>query len=401
MSTKNLKTLNDFLEAGIELYPRDVDENTKALIADWFGYRKVCHNALFPVMFNRVLERDYPRYMELLRIEARTAGSEYDWLVTNYEERQTTHGGTDVSTNNSINSGNVTNATTFTAGQSTSTTENGNESATHNGTLNETGTQTTTRTDDLRHNTSVNGAVNGTSNTTSSHTPNLVNVTDTSANETNRHGALTRQAPYDADYSGLTSDTNKNRLHVVGDSGVDVGVTGITNDSEYNAGFPNLVITNPTTAADELSDNSSVNHVRATTSGSELTSTQVSTGDNKTETTLTTDTGTVTDALSRNLQHTNVDTNEATSHNVTNVTHSGSDTTQTTTTNNLSNTATNRTQYGKVERTIYTGRSGQSPQYLLNDAVSFIKSTSAWAWLYSKIDSCFMLVYDLDRYENI
>ena len=66
------------------------DPILKEEIKAWFGYRRVCtiNPEKFLVFFHRTLRNDHERYSQLLRIEPGVA--EYDWLVQQYHERQTT-----------------------------------------------------------------------------------------------------------------------------------------------------------------------------------------------------------------------------------------------------------------------------------------------------------------------
>ena len=345
-----MKTLQDFLNEGVDIYPDSVDEATRSIIQDWFGYRQVGSDKFFPIWMKRTLDRDYPRYMELLRIEARTGGSEYDWLVTNYEERQVKLSGRDTNTSSATGTSNRTANKTFLAGQTETTRDTGSGTTSANGTSTDTGTSTTVR------------------------TPNLTNETNASGNDTSRHGVLQRQAPYSADYDTLTSNTNASKSHTVGEDGVDSGTASGTNDSGFNAGFPDLTIKNPTASSDELTDNANVSYNKTSQTGNE----QVVTTPN----TLNTTSNTGSDSHDNTVIRT----------------HGGTDQDNTTETGSTSNNGTTYTDYGRIEREIHTGRSGQSPQYLLADAVKYIKDTSAWKWLYNQLDKNFLMVYNIDEY---
>lgn len=63
-----------------------VTDDLKQTIFDWFQYREVSDDDKFGVFINRVISRDYNAYRELLRIQPGYA--RYDWLVTQYFERQ-------------------------------------------------------------------------------------------------------------------------------------------------------------------------------------------------------------------------------------------------------------------------------------------------------------------------
>lgn len=445
-----LKTLNDFLaDQSVNLYPSNVDNTTKEVIQSWYGYRKVANNHYFPNWFYRTLVRDYPRYEELLRIEARTAGSEYDWLVTNYEEREVQLTGSDSTTENRSKTLNRTDNRTFTAGTSELVVDSATDDTDGTVTTAHTGTEGNLLTRNLAHNdneryqNSAQGTNNGTrtpnlthsllgSDTTAesgsnsnTRTPNLTTETKDSGNNTSRHGALQRQAPYDADYTGLTSATNANVTHTVNEDGVDIPNAELTNNSGFMAGFPNLTITNPTAASDELIDNSNIGYSNSHESGTETNSgttsntsqldkseTRTETGtetnnittsqtEDNTATKSATDTGTENNARTVNLQDADTTDMTRTHSGRSETTRSGSDLDVHTATGTDTDTATVSANRSNVERTIYTGRSGQSPQYLLADAVEFIKSTSAWLWLYRQLDKCFMMCYDIEDYEEV
>lgn len=87
-------------------FPETVDDALKQTIYDWFQFRPVCDDDRFNVYFNRVLNRDIGRYNELLRIQPGI--SNYDWLVTKYQETQWTHEGQNDITRSSELNGTVT-----------------------------------------------------------------------------------------------------------------------------------------------------------------------------------------------------------------------------------------------------------------------------------------------------
>lgn len=73
-------------QQGIQLYPDNIPEALQETIADWFGNRHIADDVLFPLWFKRLLNRDFTRYEELLRIEPGIA--QYDYLVGVYRERR-------------------------------------------------------------------------------------------------------------------------------------------------------------------------------------------------------------------------------------------------------------------------------------------------------------------------
>lgn len=443
-----LKTLNDFINDEIPIYPSFVDEVTKSTIQDWFGYRKVASNKYFANWFYRTLMRDYPRYQELLRIEARTSGSAYDWLVTNYEERQVETQGNDTTSENKSLTTNRSNNRTFTAGTREVTVDNSTDETDGSVTTKHTGTDENKLTRNLNHSDSerfikdaqgVNDSVrtpnlrtvttgsdetDQTGNTSTNRTPDLTTENKTSGSDSSRHGALQRQAPYDSDYPGLSGGTNSNVYHTVGENGVDANNPELINESGYMAGFPTLVISNPTAASDEVTSNSNVNYNKVHESGSDLTigstalntqtdrnetrsetgtdTTRITTSDNEDNTTTRngSDTGTENNVKTLDLTDTDETDTTNTHEGRSETTRSGSDLDVTVSTGNDSGNTNTTATRKNLERTIYTGRTGQSPQMLLSEAVEFIKSTSAWLWLYRQIDKCFLMAYDISEYEE-
>lgn len=397
-----LKTMNEFLtDPTVNLYPEDIDDATKEVISNWFGYRRVANNRFFPLWFYRTLERDYPRYIELLRIEARTADSEYDWLVTNYEERQVEIKGNDTIAQTDNGTSNQTNNRKFTAGTSRVTTHNDQDVT--EGTLESkhTGTDNNLLTRNLNHQDTERVQIDAEGSNSSTRTPNLTDVSKTSNVDNSRHGVLQRQAPYDADYAGLTASTNANVAHGVGNDGVDTGTVEMLDNSSYMAGFPALVIQNPTAASDEVSSNSNVNYNENTHTGNEVNVTNTTNDEDNTTTRNGSDTGTERNERTANLTDKDTTNEEVTRTGRTETTNSGFDTDLTTIQGTNSKNVNKQATRNNLERTIFTGRSGQSPQLLLKDAVEFVKSTSAWKWLYQQIDKNFMMLYDIDEFEEV
>ncbi len=91
------KTYAQMIAEGLITFPSNVDDATKALIFDWFQYREVNDNTLFPNMFKRTLAMSMRKYNQLLRIQPGQPfivdGVEkvvtYDWLVQSYREALT------------------------------------------------------------------------------------------------------------------------------------------------------------------------------------------------------------------------------------------------------------------------------------------------------------------------
>ena len=395
------KTLNDFLDEHINVFPSDVDAATQALIVKWFGYRQVAHSVFFPNWMERTLDRDYPRYQELLRIEARTAGSEYDWLVTNYLERQVETKNTDTTTKSDTTTSNQTNERTYEAGISEVIVDSDTDKDTGTTSMARTGTDTNLMTRNLSSILSGSEEVEESTSSEGTRTPNLTSENKNSNNNTSRHGFITRQAPYDMDLSGNNALLNISVNHTVGEDGVDTMNGEVANDSHFMAGFPNLAIQNPTATSDELTDNADITYGHTTQSGTETTENEGSRTGETSRSETTSDTGTENNARTLNLNDTQTDNLTRTHNGTTTKTKSGEDVDTTEISGTVTKSGTGSLAHDGVEREIHTGRSGQSPQFLLDEAVKFIKETSAWQWLYRQIDKCFMMCYDISEYEEV
>ena len=83
-----MKTFQELRTAGVITYPAAVTNDLKQTISDWFDNREVCDDDKFNAFFNRVLNRDLPRYNQLLRIEDRLgADAVYGGLSAFYNLR--------------------------------------------------------------------------------------------------------------------------------------------------------------------------------------------------------------------------------------------------------------------------------------------------------------------------
>lgn len=400
------KTLNDFLDEHINVFPSEVDQATRDLIIQWFGYRQVAHSVFFPNWLMRTLERDYPRYVEETRIEARIAGSEYDWLVTKYLERQVETKNTDNTEKTSQGTKTQNNTRTFAAGTTEVTVENDTDRGTGSVTDQHTGTENNLMTRNLV--TDVDGTKGTIDNTSTSitRTPNLSSEVKESNNNTSRHGALQRITPMDAEYAGNNPSLNDNVSHGVGSEGVDVNPNNVMlNNSHFMGGFPNLSIQNPSSASDELVDASNITYNTTSQTGVESTTTDKDRSSDETTDLTTSETGTenklrtvnLTDAGVRDLTDTHNGRKE--------ITKGGQDVDTSNMSGSDSKTDNEQNSFNGLVREIYTGRGGEregnSPQDLLKSAVEFIEKTSAWKFLYRQIDKCFMMCYDIDEYEEV
>lgn len=366
-----LKTMLEVRQT-TNIYPDGLDifEGDKRAIQNWFDMRYVCDNEKFVAFFQRVLMRDYGLYRELLRTEPHI--SKYDWLVQQYTESQTYEKGSDTTTSNgqTTNTGTVNTATGQTTSNTDTTNSAGNSS--HTRTTNDTDTKTRTGT------TTNSGTDTTTTTTTDQNT--TVSTSQSGGSDTVSDGShdnqkgLTRENPMSISYSG---------------SGVSIDGNDNTGSLEWKSP------TNQTETDTRHTGNTTTNYGKNDSSNVTGNGTQtvngstvhgLTTGTNDTET------GTHT------ANDLDTDTTSNTTQTVSTGSVSGSGTTESenqTVTGSASNTnKQNLTQH------INTGRSIDTAT-LLSQAQAFIMNSSAFQWLYSRLDPCFMGVYNDDNNYDI
>lgn len=222
-----ITTLEKYEAAGYEL-PDVLDDATKTLIDDWFGTRY-----LVKEHFDRYMKRqcnlDFPRYLQLLRIDPVSAS--YDWFVDNYLERQviSKNTGTDTKTGKTTTSG--------TTGRTTS-----GSSKTENDFL-----------DTLTHDTTVADTNESTVNDTA--------ISKNVSMANNAHDGVARVAPMSAEYTAVDA------------SGTDTITDGENSISiSYPGGMVSPAILNPSSSEQsrEHNENGAINNNsgKHTTSGS-------------------------------------------------------------------------------------------------------------------------------------
>lgn len=69
------------------MFPEYLTDDLILTIEEWYDDREIVDDTKFGLYLNRVLNRDYARYVELLRLEPGI--SKYDWLVNRYNEWRT------------------------------------------------------------------------------------------------------------------------------------------------------------------------------------------------------------------------------------------------------------------------------------------------------------------------
>lgn len=342
------------LEDNPNLFDNTDARNDKALqlvIYDWYRNRRVTSNKRFPLYFQRVLNADYSRYRQLLRIEAGRIGdtgksTEYDWLITNYYEGERN----DLYSH--IEHRNDSSVSADTSESISST--------------NDSGSDVTSSVSD--ENTTSKTASNNYSNTKSS------SESDTSGNGSSatasRNGSISRANP-------MTQDFTSDDMSYNNDTGIGIGTNGdVENNSKtglsmngFNKDFPRLHIKNPTTTSDAFASGGSINKSN---------SSSITTGDTDTSNVGTTESSGT--GASTSTSVVNYGRENSASNNSTGVSSTDSEGTSNSNTDSLS-------------RSINTGRNGEIAG-ILSRARTYITSSSAWYWFMGRLDTCFMAIYD-------
>lgn len=338
------------------------DEATQAIIYDWFRFRRVTSNNRFPLYFQRVINRDYTRYLQLLRIEAGKIGetgraTNYDWLVMDYLESL------DESAFNQNTKTAKARKETIQYGAGSTTTNSGSDKSASAG-------------KSLSHsegNSNQNGAASSLGETNG--TANAGQTTTAKA------GSMARTTPMTQQYSQTQMDFGDDRRGMVvkTDDGYVVGEA--EDDSSYPSGevkgsiralyrnFPELNIQNPTSVSDSRTINGSISD--STNHGDSRESSATKTNSNYT------DDNNADTAQSNVTNYGRVITAQATGSDV----HDGAD-----------SGISNQDSAGNKKH-IHTGRNGEIAEILKN-VIEFINKSSACDWYRSQLETCFMQCFD-------
>lgn len=381
-------------------------------ITDWFQYREVVDDDKFEVYFKRVLNRDYGRYQELLRIEPGYA--HYDWLVKNYKERTYDTDSTEnekqditanetrtkTANNNSseVVDGTKTTGKTFNDARTEKTTLSGKDTLTNTGTSKNDGTNTvnekttpntTIETTDSRE--STNNEESSTTTTTTGDK--TTNETDTGFTSIAELGKTLPQETSGSVKRMLITDTPGFLIQPIN---VLTGLDTETFSSYQEQGNVSGRNNDTTEQRNEDSTVEGTNNKTINDSGT------------KTEK----ETGTITSEGTTNFENTltNDLTNETSYGKIEDVVYGGNtsedqnekqDKTTTLQGTTEENANKDNTSNKSIEKTssfktkeIYTGRD-MEPAAMLQKAVDFITATSAWAWLQNRLEVCFMAIYDI------
>ena len=392
-------------------FPTKIDAALQQTIYDWFQYREVADDEKFPVWFVRVLNRDFDRYNQLLRIEPGV--SSYDWLVSKYRELEVKTSSEGESSSD-VTLASEVNRTDETADHKVRTLEK-------DGTINDETTYGKVSTHSGGHTiTDGTSIVNGTvASTDTRRTQTTGGWTDTESDgrtitdqrdtetigsddstvnsrswTTKNDKSLSKQAPMSTSYvGGVAEPTAPSGSSASG--GTAGGALDWTSATSQGANFGRDDSGEEVTQhqghirnTDSRSVNGTLSKSRDYGQGlSEQHSGGVSTTTNKTETRNYSDidNGVLTlsgsDAVEKTIDTTDTERVDGT------VNKEGSTVTEGTT------AVRNTNADEKTEHTIYTGRD-EDPAELLKKASTFIKNSCAFEWLQNQLEVCFMGVYD-------
>ena len=348
-------TYAEMIQKGLITFPTTVDDALKSTIYDWFQYREVCDDTKFNVMFNRVLNQSMRKYNELLRIQPGQPFTvdnvihyvNYDWLIQNYKE--------------SLATGSVSGSTSGTktlertgGGQDTETTRTQGTVVTDKDTT-DGNTRTfneTTRTD-IDRDTSASNTKTYNERTQTDIDRDISNSSSSSGSSSDNDMSLGKASPQSVSYAGATSGMPSHLDWSYPGSQAESKSTGTTSDTSSGS-------------SSEDTDQDTIHTGTVSDSG---------TGTEDVDQTVT-HTGTVTDA--------------------------GAGTDDTTVTHNL--TVTKTIQHGlddtdeetssgthaeESENKILESGRNIDTATLLQNAKEFILGSSAWDYLYGRIDTCF------------
>lgn len=329
-------TFETYLNKNPGLYDTcpDITEDTKQALFNWFRFREVCDETRFGVYYPRQINLLAGRYNSLLNIEL----SKFDPLVAEYRE------------------------TLFNAGYTVSGNKDRQTDTSRTGKTTDGRTDTLTRqeTENNTEGENTTSETSGKSDGTGKETTGGTSHDTTTGNTTGTEESAT---------TGGNVSVSKNNPQSIAYSGAEAGKV------------PSL----DWTYASAQAQANTTGTANTTTGGtSDTTSDGKTTGTRDTTNGEThSDTGKGTRNLTGEKTLTGTDTREI----------SGNGTTEGTGTEKTTET-TGETRNG-IEKEIYTGREGLTPQEAFLKAQEYIKVSSAFAWLKSNLEVCFLGIYDI------
>lgn len=366
------KIFSEVLQEGYT-YPSFIPPELQTVITSWYQFRNVCDDEKFGAMFDRVLNRDYDRYEELLRIDPTI--SDYDWLVQRYRERLLER----------VNNGSI-----VSGGEASTTSE-----TEYGHTIGVTGRGSDVEETEYGH-TIAEAITDDKSTTRTLNTTKKTDQDDSESESLRRTGTNVSETVSDSngsEHGADYTDTNDNKT-----MGKDMPMS---NSYAGASGVPGVLDwSNPSTQAevtgevhrsyDASNPGESTGHSESTTTETpDETNARTITRDNSTTEK---DTGTVTDVVdgdkTSNVTNGGTDTKTITKGSGSDTTHGGTDTTTVT----KQGEETKTTSQNGTDKEIYTGRD-EDPAKILRRASAYISNSSAWEWLKSRLDVCFIQVY--------
>lgn len=382
------------------LIKADIDDALKATIFDWFQWRYVADEEKFPVFFNRLLNNYYKTYQQLLRIQPGYA--EYDWLVGNYMEKETTLDNSQVTKGSSS----VTNGSTQTV---TGHVQKGGQDSTDVDTKSVRTPETTTTID---YDGEEENVRTGSEDNTRTLDAGKQNTKQTTRNIQQRE--TTTSGMPEQMTSSYSSSRGANKSGPM-DAGVSTqGTESLPSTNTFSMGTIEDVKPEFNTHASSIQQTANTDKELVQSKTDERTTERYTIPAGATDggdTVINASDG-YTDTETNHKQYTNVadrksylnrkDTRKETG------TETNSGTTTTTFTagqkeDNNSTTKNDGTSETTNDNTVtsrgnnrdrLTGRT-EPPADILNRAVSFIETSVAWDWLYPRLETCFQLIYEV------
>lgn len=335
-----------------------------------------------------------PRYLALVRVES----MDFDPMVNRYFEAQFVENGetTNASQSNGSNTGSdITSRENIVAGSSKEYPKTSMRVATEG----ETHTEGTDTNGPTTKNEAFNNVQDTAVHTGSTSDVGSTQASDTTGSTTSNYGSASNSATT----AGSTKAANKTApMDASGDITVTTAsdgsksITGL--DFSYATGFSE---TDSTSKSSGTSSNTATSTTSGTgqKTGSSSNTHTINTGDVNTKTgSITTTTaqavnGSTSDGTNESVTVTSYDTgsviekeNTGSDTESINVSHSGTASTSQTDSGTHSRTSTNR----------YTGREGLTPQEGMMSATDYLMNYSvAFKWFVNKLDSCFIMLYDV------
>lgn len=447
-------TFKEYTEKNNALYAgTNVSELDRATIADWFNLRVVCDDDNFGTFFRRVINRDYPRYLQLMRVQPGIDGTSYDWMVQEYSAAinsvtsQVKNSGTDTVETSGSTSGTTNGTGNTSVTHDTAETHSGKDTQENSTTYGKTVTVAANTDETVTHDTTDTSVktgghtdTHGGSDSTSFGTGGLKDTRTITGAYADIHGGTDTETHSGTDSTVDTHHADHaqaDKIAPMSNEGTPTMSAGSDGVQEMDVAFEGSATTIGRTN-DHAHDSHTTSHGesiasrRATadsrlygsyygtdgaqTTGNPYTETSTRTGEEITQhgetvaTVYNSETDTVTTSGTDKKTGTESRTEtEGGTDKLTSVTeyggstaHTGTDTTEnstsSTSTGEHKETTTNTA--GKQSDTSTTGmteRNGrhEAPADILLRVVPFIEGTSAWIWFQAQLEHCFLGVYEI------